>query len=160
MPSAEEQTAAPTEATKAEAVQEPIGLTAKEMAAAEEQNAARAKAIIDRQQAQLTAAQEADERPTLIGLAAQGMDALHDAIRANSQTPVADYIPPPRTERQMTQLEQELEAGRRAQQKAQAQQDARPVPVKDVSEGFTNPVHRPGDMVPDPMTGRMGPIST
>jgi hypothetical protein len=144
--------------TQAEVSAEPTGPTAKEMAAAEEQNLARVKAIIERQQAEAEA--RAVEPISILGLAAQGMDALHDAIRAhNAQSAVKEYIPPPRTERQMTQLEAELEAGRRAQQKAQAQQDARPVPVRDLSEGVTNPVHRPNDMVPDPMTGKLGLIS-
>lgn len=145
-------------ATTAEASAEPTGPTAKEMAAAEEQNLARVKAIIERQQAEAEA--RAVEPISIIGLAAQGMDALHDAIRQhNEQSAVKEYIPPPRTERQMSQLEAELEAGRRAQQKAEAQQAARPVPPRDPNEGFTNPVHRPNDMVPDPMTGKLGPIS-
>lgn len=142
------------------------GPTAKEMAAAEEANLARAKAIIDRQQEQAAAQAVEDTRPTLIGLAAQGMDALHDAIRAASEVKPEPYIPPPRTERQMTQLEQELEAGRRAGLRAAEQAEigrvarARQAAEDKAKEGFTTPVYRPDDMVPDPMTGKMGPISS
>lgn len=142
------------------------GPTAKEMAAAEEANLARAKAIIDRQQEQAAAQAGEDTRPTLIGLAAQGMDALHDAIRAASEVNPEPYIPPPRTERQMTQLEQELEAGRRAGLRAAEQAEigrvarARQTAEDKAKEGFTTPVYRPDDMVPDPMTGKMGPISS
>jgi len=151
MPSAEEQTVLSTEQMKAEAVQEPTGPTAKEMAAAEEANAARAAAIIRRQQEQVQ--RDMEERPTLIGVAAQGMDALHEAIRAANAAPVVEYVPPPRTERQMAQLEAELNAGRAAQLRAQAQQANRPPPPKDPNEGFTTPVHRPDDMVPHPLGG-------
>ncbi len=154
-----------TAAQPEEKIEQPSGPTAKEMAAAEEANLARAKAIIDRQQ-ELAAAQAIeDSRPTLIEVAAQGMDALHAAIKAASDAQRPEYIPPPRTERQMTQLEEELEAGRRAGQRAAAQAEAgRIARAKQAAEdaakeGFTTPVYRPDDMVPDPMTGKMGPIS-
>lgn len=149
----------------AEVTEQPSEPTAKEMAAAEEANAARAAEIIKRQQDQLSAQAETDARPTLIEAAAGGMDALHAAIQANSNRPVADYVPPPRTERQMTQLQAELEAGRKAQQRAEAQnqlaQEARARQSAEetaAKEGFTTPVYRPDNMVPDPMTGKPGPI--
>lgn len=134
------------------------GPTAKEMAAVEEINSARIKAQIEREQA--VAENSARESPTLIEVAAQGMDALHAAILARSQEVPPPYVPPPRTERQMSQLQEELEAGRRAQQRAEAQQASRPVEKTDMGkEGFTTPVYRPDNMVPDPMTGKMGAIT-
>lgn len=127
------------------------GPTAKEMAAAEEVNAARNKARIEREQ---VLAEGKPEGPTLIEVAAQGMDALHQAIQLRSQEKAPEYVPPPRTERQMTALQEELEAGRRTQQRAEAQQASRPVEKTDVGkEGFTTPVYRPDNMVPDPMLG-------
>jgi hypothetical protein len=128
------------------------GPTAKEMAAVEEINAVRNKARIEREQALAEGA--AKEQPTLIEVAAQGMDALHAAIQARSQEVPPPYTPPPRTERQMSQLKEELEAGRKTQQRAEAQQASRPVEKADVGkEGFTTPVYRPDNMVPDPMLG-------
>jgi len=156
---AQDQTAPQSAEPKVEAVQEPTGPTAKEMAAAEEVNAARVKAIIDRQQAE--AERGARQEVSIIGLAAQGREVLLEQLRQHAErTKKPEYVPPPRTERQMSVLEAELEAGRRAQQKAAAQLASRPVPTKDPNEGFINPVHRPNDVVPDPMTGKMGPIAS
>jgi hypothetical protein len=130
-----------------EASQEATGPTAKQMAAAEEANQTRV----------LKLAAQADAPPPqeavpLADVAARGYDALHEAFRRhNENNKPKEYVPPPRTARQMSVLEEELEAGRRTQQKAQAQQDAsRPVPPDGNKEGFTTPVYRPGDVVPDP----------
>lgn len=129
-------------------------ITAKQMAAAEEANALRMKQIVEQQQ---KAAEPKPEEPTLIGLAAQGMDVLHDAIRRHSNQPShPDYTPPPRTERQMTALQEELEAGRRAQKRAQEQAQiaaearAKSAKAEVAKEGFTTPVYRPDGVVPDP----------
>lgn len=86
---------------------------------------------------------------------------LLDALREHAKKSEAvEYVPPPRTARQMSALEEELEAGRRAQAKAEAQQASRPVnPAEPVKEGFTTPVYRPGDAVPDPVTGKLGVFS-
>lgn len=149
MPASAEQTEQVSAALSVEPIQEQTGPTAKEMAAAEEANAARVKAIIDKQQQEAEAAKT--EQISIIGLAAQGREALLEGLRQHQmRSKPPEYIPPPRTERQMSQLEAELEAGRRTQQRAAAQAAARPVPPKDVSEGFTTPVYRPGDVVPDP----------
>lgn len=122
-------------------------LTAKQMAAAEEENALRFKKIIDAQQAAAVKAQE--EPITILGLAAQGRDALLDGLRKHAeQSAPPEYVPPPRTDRQMSQLEAELEAGRRAGSRAAEQQANRPVPPKDPNEGFTTPVHRDGSHGP------------
>lgn len=146
---------AATEAKPVEEVQD-TGPTAKQMALAEEQNALRTKLLAEQADAPPPA-----EPPPLIGLAAQGMDALHDALRAHSQQPTQEYIPPPRTARQMTVLEEELEAGRRAGERAREQQlaaneaRAKAAAEERAKEGFTVPVYRPNDVVPNP-TGGMG----
>lgn len=146
------------EAPEVEQAPVPAGPTAKEMAAAEEANQLRLKKIAERN-AEL--AKPKPEEQTIVGLAAQGMDVLHDAIRAHSNQPTHPaYIPPPRTGRQMTALQEELEAGRRAQQRAQAQLEAsraaRAAAPKDPKEGFTTPVYRPGEVVPDPKVPAVG----
>lgn len=129
------------------------GPTAKEMAAAEEQNGARLKAQSRLQEEQA----ERDNQPevNIIGLAAKGREYLLEEMRKHQErNKPKEYIPPPRTERQMSALQEELEAGRKSQQKAEAQQASRPIEKADVSkEGFTTPVYRPNDMVPDPMLG-------
>lgn len=157
MPSAEEMTVQTSEDMKAQAAPEPTGPTAKEMAAAEEANALRRKQLAEREQALAEAA--AQEPVPLVSLAAKGREALMEGLRQHALHKPPEYVPPPRTERQMTQLEAELEAGRRAQQRHAAQQASRPAPERNVNEGFTTPVHRPANMVPDPMTGKLGPIS-
>jgi hypothetical protein len=143
---------AATEKT-AEAPVEQTGLTAKQMAAAEEQNQMRMRALADQQNAP-----PPPEPVNVIEVAAMGYDALHEAFRKHAlDNPVKEYIPPPRTPRQMTALQEELEAGRRAQQRAEAQQAAaKPAPVDLNKEGFTTPAYRPNDMVPDPVTGKLG----
>lgn len=137
----------------------PNELTAKEMAAAEEENVARAYKIIQRQQEMLARQIEDDSRPTMIEAAAGGIDALHEAMRKASEVKPIEYVPPPRTERQMTALEQELEAGRKAVERNKAQQAiaqearARAQAEERVKEGFMTPVHRPADAVPNPRGG-------
>lgn len=155
----EEVTAAVTaeQPPEGEGIIEDKGPTAKQMAEAEEANVLRQKLLIEQRQ------REAEGKPpeqTIIGLAAQGMDVLHDAIRAHSNQPShPEYIPPPRTERQMTALEEELEAGRRTQQRAEreaqiaAEYRAKHAAEERAKEGFTTPVHRPADVVPNPMGG-------
>lgn len=134
-------------------------LTAKEMAAQEEENVARAYKIIQRQQEMLARQAEEDSRPTMIEAAAGGIDSLHEAMRRASEVKPIEYIPPPRTERQMTALEQELEAGRKAVERNKAQQAisqearARAAAEERAKEGFTTPVHRPADAVPNPLGG-------
>lgn len=128
--------------------QAPIELTAKQMAEAEAVNAQRARALMEQRNAE---AEKSEEPVSIIGLAAQGREVLLDGLRKHAeQSKPKEYIPPPRTPRQMEALQEELEAGRRAQQRAQDQLAARPAPERDPNEGFTNPVHRPGDVVPDP----------
>lgn len=134
----------------------PTELTAKQMAAAEEVNQLRERKLIEQRNA------EADpEQVSIIGLAAQGRDVLLEQLRQHAErNKPKEYVPPPRTERQMSALEEELAAGARAVQRNAAQQAARLPPPQDPKEGFTTPVYRPNDMVPDPMTGKLGGIRT
>lgn len=131
---------------------EPAGPTAKALAEAEEANAARVIALA-RQQSE--AAEQGPEPVSILDLAAKGRDALHEAMRQHqAKAKAKDYVPPPRTERQMSALQAELEAGRRTQQRAEAQQANRPPPEPPkANDGFTTPVYRPDNMVPDPMMG-------
>lgn len=102
-------------------------------------------------------AAEMDKPPevTLIGAAAKGREYLLQQMREHAATTAANkktYVPPPMTDRQMERTQMELEAGRRAQAKHQAQYDNRPMPKPDPREaGPSTPVHRPNDVVPDPM---------
>lgn len=130
------------------------GPTAKEMAAAEELNGQRARQLSEHFQKNA----EPPPEQSIIGLAAQGMDVLHDAIRAHSNQPThPDYVPPPRTARQMEALKEELEAGARAGIRARQEQEmhqrarAQQAEQDRSKEGFTTPVYRPGNLVPDPM---------
>jgi uncharacterized membrane-anchored protein len=125
------------------------GPTAKELAAAEEQNAARLRKQIEAQQAEPPhpAVPTAD-------LAARGYDALHDAFKRHNENTARkkEYVPPPRTDRQMSLLQEELEAGARAVARNKAQQAAtKPVKPDANKEGFTTPVFRDGTIVPDPI---------
>lgn len=132
---------------------EPAGPTAKALAEAEEANASRL--IMQAKRNSDLAEQAKEPELSIIEVASKGRDALHDAMRRHQEKakPVA-YVPPPRTERQMSSLEAELEAGRRTQQRAEAQQANRPPPeAPKANDGFTTPVYRPDNMVPDPMMG-------
>lgn len=121
--------------------------TAKALAQAEEANIARALALSRKNQEEAAAAGQ--EPVSIIGLAAQGREALLDGLRQhNERAKPVEYIPPPRTPRQMAQLEAELAAGRKTQQRAAEQLAHRPAPERDRNEGLTTPVHRPGDFVP------------
>lgn len=138
---------------QAEVSAEVSALTAKQMAAAEEINALRAKQLSDAQQ------EGPDHAAVPIAdLAARGYDALHQAREAHraKAARAAPYVPPPRTDRQMSVLEEELQAGARAVERNRAQQAAsRPAPADPRKEGFTTPVYRPGDVVPDPIAKGM-----
>jgi len=103
---------------------------------------------------------EPEEFVSIAGLAAQGREKLLDTLRAHADKPKPVYVPPPMTERQLSAREQELEAGRRAVKKAEEQLALRPQPVADPkTEGFSTPAHRPNNMVPDPVTGKLGLIT-
>jgi hypothetical protein len=131
---------------------EQTGPTAKQMAAAEEANQLRLKKIAEGQQ---------EETPRSVSLseAAKGYDALHDAMREHAAKTAANrkvYTPPPRTPNQMSRLQEELEAGAKRVAAAEAQKAAsRPIRPDGNKEGFTTPVYRPNDVVPDPISGGM-----
>lgn len=93
---------------------------------------------------------------TIIGAAAKGRENLLNKLREHSAAVAAKavYVPPPMTENMRSRIDEELEAGRRAQAKHQAQWDSRPIAKPDPREGGPGrPVHRPGDVVPDPTLG-------
>lgn len=141
-----------TPETPAAASPEVNALTAKAMAAAEEANGLRAKQLSDAQQ-------QEDNIPStpISSVAARGYDALQEAFaNHNAKTArKAPYIPPPRTERQMSALQEELEAGaKRVAANAAQQAAAKPNKVDGNKEGFTTPVYRPNDVVPDPIINK------
>lgn len=140
----------PTLERPMEAVQEKTvevnAVTAKQMAEEEATNAQRARDLVA-----LHNAEPAAPDVTLIEVAARGYDALNEAYAKHNAVKPKEYVPPPRTPRQMANLQEELEAGRRAQQRAEAHYAAnRPPPPDPVKEGFNTVVYRPGDSVPDP----------
>lgn len=124
---------------------EPIALTAKEEAAAEERQAAAAIAAREAQ----NASAPPDDEVNIVNLASKGYDALHEAMRKVNAHKPKPYVPPPMTARQLSNREEELEAGRRAVARATEQLANRPAPPNEVvKEGFTTPMHRPNDFVP------------
>lgn len=132
----------------------PQGPTAKQMAAMEELNQVRALRL-----AQQAAEPPPPPSPNITDVVSKGYDALHEQFRLhNERSKPKEYIPPPRTARQMSALEEELEAGRRAGERARAQQEesnrlkALQQAAEAAKEGFTTPVYRPPNAVPDPMT--------
>ncbi len=98
-----------------------------------------------------------DEFISIAGLASAGREKLLDALRAHAEkNKVVEYVPPQPTERQMTQTQLEMEAGRRAIQRHSAMDANRPQPKRDASEGFTTPVFRPASHVPNLNSGDLG----
>lgn len=161
MQSIEDMTEEPTAEAPEEKSKETQGPTAKQMAAAEEINSARAKLLSER------ANQDTVEPVPLADVAARGYEALHEAFRKHNEMMAnkKEYVPPPRTDRQMSLLEEELEAGRKAGERARQQQEAsaaaraREAAAQQLKEGFTTPVYRPDDVVPNPLltgTGKAG----
>lgn len=150
MPEVQQDTQAQTEMPPLSAA-EPTGPTAKELAAAEEANQVRMRQLAEQQVA------PPPEPPVHIAeVAARGYDALQEQFRRHNENVAKkkEYVPPPRTPNQMSRLQEELEAGAKAVERARAQQMAsRPEPVDGNKEGFTTPVYRPNDVVPDPISG-------
>lgn len=149
----EEPTLEAPEEKPPEETKETQGPTAKQMAAAEEINSMRAKALSEQ------ADKDTVEPVALADIASRGYEALHEAFRQHREAAAnrKEYVPPPRTERQMSLLEEELEAGRKAgerarqQQEASAAQRASEAAAQQLKEGFTTPVYRPDNIVPDPL---------
>lgn len=129
-----------------------IGPTAKQMAAVEEENA---KRMIDQIKADQLRAEQADYKAEpLINLATKGRQALEDAMRSQRAKEAAKpaYVPPPMTDRQKTALQEEMEAGRKRVELAEAQKvrAGHPTlpPPRDNNEGLNTPVYRDGEHVP------------
>lgn len=146
--------------TAALAGAEPTNMNAKALAAAEEQRAVQQIAAANRA-AEDAAGQTEDLTETpLVSLAARGRETLLEAMRQHQvkKAHEPEYIPPARTVSQMSRLEEELEAGRRAQVRHEGQvQEQRALAARnaapDPREGTSQPVHRPGVMVPNPKGG-------
>ena len=134
-------------------------------AVAEQQHSAREAAALEEklQAERLTAARAASEaaekgivehtgaeEEALVSVAAKGREYLMQKLREHAEKPKPVYVPPPMTERMRANIEAEMEAGRRAQAKHEAQQASRPVPPKEPWDGSNTPVFRPGTLVPDP----------
>lgn len=73
--------------------------------------------------------------------------------REKAEQPVP---PPPMTDRQKATIAEEQEAGRRALARHAESQKLRPPPVREKSDGSSNPVFRPGDYVPSMDKGQVG----
>lgn len=138
---------APAEKTK-ETPEAVSGPTAKELAAAEEANQSRLLKL-----AAQANAPDPDPPVNIAEVASRGYDALQEQFRRHNENVAKkkEYVPPPRTSNQMSRLQEELEAGARAVAKNQERQAAaRPEPTDLRKEGFTTPVYRPDNLVPDP----------
>jgi hypothetical protein len=86
---------------------------------------------------------------SIAGLASKGREALLDQLRQHMEKgKQEEYVPPQPTARQLTQTQLEMEAGRRASERAAAQAAMYKKMEKDKSEGYTTPVFRPADHVP------------
>jgi hypothetical protein len=126
------------------------GPSAKDQAMIEERNAA--ERIAQQRASEEHASMPpppADDEP-VVSIAAKGLDYLHQKLREHAAKPKPVYVPPPITEGMAERIREEQETGARAVRKHEAQQAARPQPVRDQREGFTTPVYRPNDVVPDP----------
>ncbi len=87
---------------------------------------------------------------SIAGLASQGRDALVDQLRKHMvNSAPKEYEPPKPTERQWSQTEREMEAGRRASERAAAQAAMHSQPKPEASDGYTVPAYRPNDHVPN-----------
>lgn len=87
-------------------------------------------------------------------------ETLMEQILKQRNEPPPVYTPPARTGRQMSQLEEEMEAGRKALARHAAGQHARrevaqPIPPSP-ADGKMTPVYRPGDAVPGMNSGQLG----
>jgi hypothetical protein len=96
----------------------------------------------------------------MVTILERGRDTLEEAMRQNQrkmQEAATAYVPPPRTEAQNSRLQEELEAGRKAQARAEeqlrAQRELAARTQPDPREGTSTPVHRSGLMVPNPKGG-------
>lgn len=129
---------------------DPERLAIQQAAAAEE---ARTAALVR----QVAAAQERPEPiaepESLVSVMSKGRENLLQKMREHAADAAAkrnSYAPPPLTERQRNALAEEQAAGQRARERHEAELALRPPPKRDPSDGTSTPVHRPGNLVPDP----------
>lgn len=119
-------------------------LTAKDAAAAEEQQLA---ARLAASKAEQDAAEGKEPEPLqLAAVASEGRDRLLAELRKHAAKPKSEYVPPAPTARQLSQTEMEMEAGRRATAR-HAERSVTP-PNPNITPSPSTPVHRPGDFVP------------
>lgn len=140
------------EKVEAETENPDMKTSAREAAALEERLAAErvAQARANGEEAAAMKEPEPDPEP-LITMAAKGREYLLEQMRLHQNKPKKEYVPPPMTDKMRANIEEEMEAGRRTQQRHQEQWDNRPQPKPDPREGGpSTPVHRPGNVVPDP----------
>lgn len=93
------------------------------------------------------------EDESLVSIMAQGREHLLQRMRehaAEIEAKKSAYKPPPMTDRQRAMLAEEQAAGQRAAQRHAEQLAARPPTPKEPWDGSNTPVHRPGNVVPDP----------
>lgn len=141
------------ETVKAVEVDAAPAYDAKAAAAAEERRMAELLAQSRKQQEDPATVATPAENESLVSVMAKGREHLMQRMREHMEAEKAKkeaYKPPPMTDRQRANLEAEMAAGRRAQERHAAAAAARPVPPRDPSEGTSTPVHRPGNLVPDP----------
>jgi hypothetical protein len=123
--------------------------------AADREEALQAQAIAQVKALNDAAEGKAGAEPlSLLTVAASGRDKLADAFKEHNRKVAEnkkEYVPPAMTARQLANREEEFAAGRAASERAAAQLASRPQPKTDLKEGFTSPMYRPGDAVPDPM---------
>ena len=143
-----------TDQDQADQQAEMTRLTDKQMALVEEANA---KRIIDQKNAEAIRAEQAAQEPiSIMGLAAQGREKLLDGLRQHAQRALPPpYVPPPMTDRQRSALEEEMQAGAKAVARAEAARVRASHPtLPQPNDPLSTPVHRPGDVVPDPIVNK------
>jgi hypothetical protein len=136
-----------------DAALEKSGVDHKALAAAEERRAADLIAQSRAAQEEPAKAPPAEDE-SLVQVMAQGREHLLQKMRehaARAQAKKEEHKPPPMTERQRQNLLEEQAAGQRARERHEAELASRPPPpAKEKWDGTNSPVHRPGDIVPDP----------
>jgi hypothetical protein len=136
-----------------DAALEKAGVDVKSEAAAEERRTAELIAKSREMQEEPAEAQPAQDE-SLVSIMAQGREHLMERMRAHAREAEAKkqaYKPPPLTERQLSALEEEQAAGRRARERHERELANRPPPpAKEKWDGSNTPVFRPDSIVPDP----------
>ncbi len=93
---------------------------------------------------------DTEEVVSIAALASRGRDALVDQLRKHMvNSAPKEYTPPGLTDRQAARLKEEMDAGRRASERSAAQSALARQPKPDPTVGYTVPVYRPADHVPN-----------